>query len=40
MHKGSRFTVTFDPGETVGVYDTAKEARQTINDCEHDDLIF
>jgi len=39
-HKGSRFAVTFDAGETVGVYGTAKEARQTINDCEQDDLIF
>jgi len=39
-HKGSRFAVTFDAGETVGVYGTAKEARQTINDCEQRDLIF
>ena len=39
-HRDSRFTVTFDAGETVGVFDTAKEAQQSIDACRHDDLIF
>jgi hypothetical protein len=39
-HKGSRFTVSVDSGEMVGDYSTAKEAQQTVTDCEHDDLLF
>ena len=39
-HHDSGFTVSFAAGETVGVFKTAKEAQQTITECEHDDLIF
>jgi hypothetical protein len=36
----SKFKVTFDAGETVGVYGTAKEAQKTSNDFAQDDIVF
>jgi hypothetical protein len=36
----SKFKVTFDAGETVGVYGTAKEAQKTSNDFAQDDSVF
>jgi len=38
--QGSAFIVNENAGVTVGVYNTALEAQQRLQDCERDDLMF